>query len=88
MSQPNRRFVNSQNTNMQSELVIRKTDSGHFDLFDPSDPNFELKEITGSQLLEYLRNRKLVETTAEAVLASFDIDAKRSSVRVVIDRSL
>jgi hypothetical protein len=75
-------------SHMQSELVIRRTDNGHFDLFDTSDPNFELREITDTQLLGYLRNRKLVGITAEAVLASFDIDAKRSSVRVVIDRSL
>lgn len=73
---------------MQSELVIRRADNGHFDLFDTSDPTFELKDITDTQLLGYLRNRKLVGTTAEAALASFDIDARRSSVHVVIDRSL
>lgn len=73
---------------MQSELVIRRINNGHFDLFDTADSNFELKDITDTQLLGYLRNRKLVGTTAEAVLATFDTDSRRSSVRVVIDRSL
>jgi hypothetical protein len=79
---------NSQPGDMPSELVIRRTNNGHFDVFDASDPNFELKEITETQLLGYLRNRKLVGTTAEEVLAAFAVDARRSSVRVGIDRSL
>jgi hypothetical protein len=82
------KLMNSQPSNKPSELVIRRTNNGHFDVFDASDPNFELKEITETQLLGYLRNRKLVGTTAEEVLAAFAVDARRSSVRVGIDRSL
>ena len=73
---------------MQSELIIRRTSDGHFDLFDTSDPNFELKDITDAQLLGYLSKRKLVGSTAEFVVETFNGDARRSSVRVVIDRSV
>jgi hypothetical protein len=72
---------------MQSELVIRRIAIRRFDVTDASDLHFELRDISDTQLLGYLKNRKLVDTTAEAVMAQFDSNENRSVVHVVIDRS-
>ncbi len=73
---------------MTSELIVRRSKEGHYDVLDPSDPNFVLNEITEAQLLGYLKNSKIVGTTAEEVLRQFDISVTRSEVHVTIDRSL
>lgn len=57
-------------------------------MLDPADPDFLLKEISEAQLLGYLKNRKILGTTAEEILRQFDISAARSEVHVTIDRSL
>jgi hypothetical protein len=75
-------------TVMRSELTIRRIADRRFDVHDASDPNFELSDISDTQLLGYLRNRKLLDTTAEAVLEQFDANEKRSVLHVTIDRSL
>ena len=72
---------------MKSELIVRRAGEGHYDVIDPADPDFVLKEISDAQLLGYLRNRKIVGTTAEDILKAFDINASRSEVHVTIDRS-
>jgi hypothetical protein len=74
-------------TVMCSELTIRRIADRRFDVRDDSDPNFELSDISDTQLLGYLRKRKLVDTTAEAVLEQFDANEKRSVLHVMIDRS-
>jgi hypothetical protein len=73
---------------MRSELEIRKTAIGTFNLTDGADPSFELNDISEAQLLAYLKKRKLIGTTAEAVLEQFDGDERRTAVHVLIDRSL
>ena len=73
---------------MRSELEIRKTAVGTFNLTDGADPSFELNDISEAQLFAYLKKRKLIGTTAEAVLEQFDGDGRRTSVHVLIDRSL
>ena len=73
---------------MNSELIVRRAKEGHYNVLDPADPDFLLKEISEAQLLGYLKNRKIVGMTAEQVLRQFDINATRSEVHVIIDRSL
>jgi hypothetical protein len=73
---------------MKSELIVRRVGERHYDVVDPADPNFVLSEISDTQLLGYLRNRKVIGTTPEEVLRQFDIDAARSEVHVTIDRGL
>jgi len=73
---------------MKSELIVRRAGEGHYNVIDPADPSFVLKEISDTQLLGYLRNRRVVGTTAEEVLRQFDLNAARSEVHVTIDRSL
>lgn len=53
---------------MRSELEIRKTATGAFNLTDGADPSFELNDISEAQLFAYLKKRKLIGTTAEAVM--------------------
>lgn len=73
---------------MRSELIIRRSKQGHYDVIGPSDPNFVLSEISDSQLLGYLKSRKIVGTTAEEVLEQFDLNEKRSEIHVTIDRGV
>jgi hypothetical protein len=73
---------------MMTELIIRRGATGQFYVTDSADPSFELNEITDAQLLGYLRHRRLVGTTAEAVIQQFDPEQKRSIVHVTIDRSI
>ena len=53
---------------MNSELIVRRAKEGHYNVLDPADPDFLLKEISEAQLLGYLKNRKIVGMTAEEVL--------------------
>ena len=73
---------------MRSELEIRKTAIGTFNLTDGADPSFELNDISKTQLLGYLKKRRLIGTTAEAVLEQLACDQRRTAVHVLIDRSL
>jgi hypothetical protein len=72
---------------MMTELIIRRGARGQFHVTDSADPSYELTDITDAQLLGYLRHRKLVGTTAEAVIQQFDTEQKRSVVHVTVDRS-
>ena len=80
--------LSQKRTIMHSELTIRRIAERRFDVHDASDPNFELNDISDTQLLGYLRKRKLLDTTAEAVLQQFDANERRSVLHVIIDRSL
>jgi hypothetical protein len=73
---------------VKCELIVRRVGPAQYDITDSADETFELREISEAQLLGYLKNRRLLETTAEAVIQQLNSVDRRSEIRVLIDRTL
>jgi hypothetical protein len=68
---------------MRSELVIRRIGLKQFDVSDTTDRHLELKDISESQVLAFLKRKILVDTTPEKVMEQFR--DRRSIVHVTIE---